>query len=38
MIDADNKMKHLLKTANHCYLWIIIIVEVLILILFFFVL
>ena len=38
MIDADTKMKHLLKTSNHCYLWMVIVVELLILILFFFIL
>ena len=38
MIDADNKMQNLLAKSNHCYLWIVITVELLILILFFFIL
>ena len=38
MIDADSKMQNLLAKSNHCYLWIIITVELLILILFFFIL
>ena len=37
MIDVDGKMQHLLASSNHCYLWIIIIIELLIMILFFFV-
>ena len=37
MVDADNKMKHLLATSNHCYLWLVIVIELTILILFFFV-
>ena len=38
MIDADSKMQNLLAKSNHCYLWLIIVVELLILILFFFIL
>ena len=38
MIDADSKMQNLLAKSNHCYLWIIIVVEIAILILFFFIL
>ena len=38
MIDADNKMQHLLATSNHCWLWMVIVIELVILILFFFVL
>ena len=38
MIDADTKMKALLANSNHCYLWIIVTVELFILILFFFIL
>ena len=37
MIDADNKMQHLLATANHCWLWCIIVCEIIVLILFFFI-
>ena len=38
MVDADNKMKNLLASSNHCYLWIVIVIEAAILILFFFIL
>ena len=38
MIDADNKMQNLLASSNHCYLWMVIVIELLILILFFFIL
>ena len=38
MIDADNKMQNLLAKSNHCYLWVVIVIELAILILFFFVL
>ena len=37
MIDADNKMQNLLAAANHCWLWCIIICELIFLILFFFI-
>ena len=38
MIDADNKMQNLLAHSNHCYLWMVIVIELVILILFFFIL
>ena len=38
MIDADNRMQNLLAKSNHCYLWVVIVIELAILILFFFVL
>ena len=35
MIDADGKMQTLLKNSNHCYLWIVIVVELAIMVTFF---
>ena len=38
MIDADSKMKTLLATSNHCYLWLVIAAEFAIMVLFFWIL
>lgn len=37
MVDANSKMENLLAKSNHCYLWVIIAIEIAILVLFFFV-
>ena len=37
MVDANSKMENLLAASNHCYLWVIISIELTIMILFFFV-
>ena len=38
MVDADSKMQTLLAASNHCWLWVVIVVELGIMILFFWVL
>ena len=38
MVDANSKMENLLAASNHCYLWMVIVVELVIMILFFIVL
>ena len=38
MVDANSKMENLLAASNHCYLWMVIVVELVIMIVFFIVL